>query len=207
MLSAVQRGAGVADTDPVARLDVVGHVAIHDRRARQARLLGIERGRQFVVVDAHQLGRVLGVVAAVGDNRRHRLPNVADLAVSEDLDRGRADLRLGGLQPGRRRLLVEHQGVHLVADVRAGVDRDHTLRGQGLRGVDAHDAGVCERASHEGNFECAGQVEVGHISAGAGDQRQIFFAGYALADPGHEGAASRSAISSAARSTAAKIFT
>ena len=132
---------------------------------------------------------------------------MADLRVSEDLDRGWVNLRRGGLQPGRRRLLVEHKGVHLVADVRACVDRDHTLGGQGLRGIDAEDAGVRERASHEGHFECAGQVEVGHISAGAGDQRQIFFARYALADPGHERAASGSAISSAARSTAAKIFT
>ena len=103
--------------------------------------------------------------------------------------------------------MVEDQGSHLAADVGAREHGDDARHGQGLRGVDARDARVRHGAPDKRDLEGARQVEVGDIGAGAGDEGEILLARHALPDPGHDDGASISAIISAARSIAAKIFT
>ncbi len=133
---------GVADTDPITGLHVVGDVLVHDRRARLPGDLGIDHGGKILVVDEHQVRPVLREVARLGDDRCDGLTDVAHLPVGQNLDRRRQDLRVGGLKARRWRLLVEDQRSDVIPDVRPGKNGDHSVERERGRGVDPRDPGV-----------------------------------------------------------------
>ena len=81
---------------------VVGDVAVGGRCAVIERPSAVDRGREGVVVDLDQGGRVLRTVGVVRDYRRHRLADIADLSVGED--------RRVEHMPDRARRLGERHG-------------------------------------------------------------------------------------------------
>ena len=133
---------GITDTDPITSLHIVGDVLIDDRRSRLLGGLRIDHGGEILVVDEHQLSRVLREVARLGHDRRHRLTDVAHLAVRKNLDRCRQDLRVGGLKARGWRLLVEDQRSDVIPNVRPGKNGDHSVERERGRGVDPRDPGV-----------------------------------------------------------------
>ena len=66
------------------RADDVGAVALVDQRAPSSSASAVvDDGRERVVVDVDQLGRVLGQVAVVGHDQHHRVAHEAHLVVGQ----------------------------------------------------------------------------------------------------------------------------
>jgi hypothetical protein len=148
------------------------------RRGKQQRLVGHRSGRadhgdQRVIVHADQVGGVLALVAAVGNDHRDRLAHVPDGVHRQqrfgphaaERHRCLADSVTG---VGRRRGQVVH--------VANGQDGDHAGLAEGLAGVDAGDPRVGHRAAHEGQAGRRGQFrrpQVIHVDAARGQQPRI----------------------------------
>src|SRR5207248_3800798 len=141
-----------------------------------------------LVVDFHEVGRVLGQVATLGDHQGDRLARVAD-----DLAR-QASLgpRLGelGMWNEERQLTVAE------GNVGRRVDGDHAGRGARGADVDGADPGGGEGRADEGALEGALADVIGEPAAAA-EEAIVLLAGDALAEEtgGH------ARISSAARRT------
>ena len=133
---------GITDADPITSLHIVGDVLIDDRRARLLGSLRIDHGGKILVFDEHQFSSVLCEVARLGHHRRHRLTDVAHLAVRKNLDRCRQDLRVGGLKARGWRLLVEDQRCDVIPDIGARENGDDSVESECGGGVDPRDAGV-----------------------------------------------------------------
>ncbi len=78
-----QRRLGIAPADREGA-DQVGVQPVVDQRAVRAQgSLGIDHRRQFLEVETRRLGRVLGLVAAFGDDDRDRLADMAHLVMGQ----------------------------------------------------------------------------------------------------------------------------
>ena len=126
------------------------------------RLIGIDRGRQRLVVDLDRGGGILRLHLAFGDDRRDRLADVADLAARQRLD---------ARHRNRRALLVEDLVLRTVTRTFVGLDRvlvrqhagqvfrrDHghdTRHRQRLRCIDTGDRRVGMRAAHDRDVDHA----------------------------------------------------
>ncbi len=147
----------------VRRWAAAGPEHVGPRRRVQHRLIG-QRGVhpdyrvQRRVVHVDQFGRVLALIAVLGQHDRDRLPDVAHPVGGQQ--------RLGG-RPGRRGQVI---------GVRRGQHRDHAGAVQRLFDVDAGDLGMCHRAAHERHPERAGQFrqpEIVGIGASGGEQSWV----------------------------------
>ena len=86
-LEDVRRG-GEAGVDVAVLLgdlrdDVVGPVAVHERRVRGVGVLDVGHDRERLVLDDDRARRVLGDVAVARDDHRDRLADVADLVARQ----------------------------------------------------------------------------------------------------------------------------
>ena len=112
----LERGFDIAVGKSTNRNLVGPGFGVQQRRRFGARGLRVDYGRERLIVDAHEFGRVLGEVAGVGDHERDRL---ADIAYA--LDRERPLMH--------RRLERDQERVGQLADILAGDDRpDAVLR-------------------------------------------------------------------------------
>ena len=91
-------------------------------------VVGRHHRRQFVELDNHMIGGVLGRVGIVGEHHRHRLADIAHAAARQQ----RLAVRHEFLDP----VVAEVDRRH-VGEVLAGPDRDHARRGERIGGVDA----------------------------------------------------------------------
>ena len=114
--SAAKRGVDVAVLLGDARDDVVGAVAVHERRVRRRGVLDVGDDRQRLVVDDDRARRVLGDVAVARDDHRDRLADVADLVARQRVLRAPVGDRL--VRDDQRQRLRE-----LPVEVLVGVDR------------------------------------------------------------------------------------
>ena len=165
------------------------HVALGDRKLRQQvgaitlvqqRRPGFECGqrvdrrRQYLQIELHQLGRVFGDVAVFRHDHRHRFADMAHL-VERQQRLARIDdlvLHAGAPFARQRQLLVTHR--------RQRALQLHPIHrqpdpGQGARAgeVDAADACVRVRAAHEHHMAHARQHHVGDELALADQQPRI----------------------------------
>ena len=137
-------------------------------------------GRQGLVVDLDQLGRVLGDVAVSGDHDRHGVADEADLVHGQRRHLGRPDAGDGRCHAQHRRVLGE---------VGAGQHGHHAGQCSRRRGVDRADAGVGVRAPDEADGERVLDRQVVEIAALAQEEAAILLArhrpaeGMALAHP------------------------
>ena len=147
---------------------VRARVRLQQRRAGRHGIVGVEHDVQRLVLDVHQLGRVLGQVARLGHDHRHRLPRIA-----HDPIRERA------LQESRRRLVVEHAGGDRTPTVGQVLRRDHVDHAwRGARRVllDPRESSVCEGAAHHERVDHVRALEVGDVHSLPPDQRPVLLA-------------------------------
>ena len=164
------------------RVALVGLQAVHevaaDRRVEHGRA-GLERaprvgdGVQRLVVDLHQVERVLGQVPALGDHHGHRLAHVADFLARERqlqaLDRADAVTEARGDAADGAEILAGHHGHH------AG-QRERRLR------PDRAEARVGVRRAQDRGLQHAGQAEVGGVLAAPREEPRVLLAPHRLAE-------------------------
>ena len=127
----------------------------------------VDVGGELVVVDRHQLRRVLSHVPVDGHHHRHRLTLEADLVGGQEW--------LGGLDVAwQRRGGGERQAGQVGVD--AGGDRQNPIERLGLGSVDRSDATVGDRAPYERCVNETVQADVGHEPAAAGEEPGVFLA-------------------------------
>ena len=145
----------------------VRHLVAHFRRARRRGLPCIRMRGERLVLHRDQRGRVLGNIAALGHNDRHRLADEGNLLARED--GGRAALGLARCaRAARQAKLGQHR-----SDVLERQHRRDTGDGARRGGIDAADQGVRVAAPHEGALERAGQRDVVEIAPAAGQEPRI----------------------------------
>ncbi len=86
---------------------VARHVQRQERRAGGSRRRPGRDRRQRHIIDGQLLGRVKRLVAALGDNQRHRLADIAHLALGEERLRHKREGLAGhriGIDIGEERL-------------------------------------------------------------------------------------------------------
>ncbi len=166
--------------------DQIGaEVIVQDRRPGSDRLLDIDGGGQGIEIDRHELSRVLGGVAAVGDDDGESLADKPHLVMREQrlrrveefvLDRRRPFARQRKLRVGGRRHLRHQLGA---------VHRQHNARRRrGLAYIDAADRPMRERAADKGDMQHPRQFEIGGKAAFAGQQPPVLAPQHRAADPG-----------------------
>ena len=205
-VDAMRAGEGLVDLALVeaAAVDhVVTQLLVDQRRPGTHRGFGIHDGRQRLVLDLHEVTRVLGDVAVGGGDGHDGLADVPDLVEGQRVLQG-------GLHPD----VVGENPTPRVAQPRrlvGGEDGDDP--GQRERPAHAHvtDARVRVRAPHERGVDHPWQVEVVDEPALPGEQAAVFHPLHGSADRArprarrrHQRAASRGG---AARSRAAAAST
>ena len=128
-----RRGVARAQTRPRRRRKLAGTRPEHCRRGRDARvalrvqrLPAVRHGRQRLVIDRNERGRVLGEVARLRDHDRHRLAHEGDFIFGEDerRDVGR-ELRVRNcrgsrtVREQRQEISEREHGMHARAAARA----------------------------------------------------------------------------------------
>ena len=155
--------------------DVVGGADV-GRRSAVERRLQVGCGREHLVVDLHQVGRIGRLVLVLGDHDCHRLTLEADLAVRDRIAIGRL-------------LLFRHEGRrdrHGAANDLLEVFRHQYGDNPGgllRRGnIQVRDPGVGVRTAHHRHMRGPGSREVIRVAAVARDEARIFATLYASAD-------------------------
>ena len=151
--------------------DVVGQIAEHRRPVQ--RVGQRDDGIFLIIFDDDQTGRILGDIAAVGDDDRHQIADIGD-----PIDRHR---RHGA----RRRRLDEVTAAQIEVErlqVAAGVDRPHPGKRPRLFDVDRQDRAARHGAAHEGGVEQPGHDHIVDEGPLAGEQPRVFLARQPLAD-------------------------
>ncbi len=151
-LDVTQRGMQLPHHVPVL------FVPVHQRRVPGQRRLGVEHGRQDLVLDVQQPAGLLGGRLTGRDDRRHPLADEADHVVEHPGVRrvlGHV-LVLGGGEEPVRRVLVRQDQLHA----------RHPQSGRGLHG---DDPGMRVRRSQHLEMQHPGHVEVEGVPRGPGD--------------------------------------
>ena len=176
-------GEGGVDRGLVADLPLVAGVG---RRlveqlggSRLHRIGRFDRRRQHAVVDLDQLGRVLGLVARLGDDDRDRVADMAHLAPGQH--------RVRRLDHGLAMLVGDQPAAGQAADpggrqIGAGEDRDDAGCRQRLRRVDGAQGRVGVRAPEQIGVGLARTIDVVGIVTLAGQEAEILLAADGGAD-------------------------
>ena len=149
------RGGPPEGADPVGAHLGEQHGVAAERR------VGVGHRRERVVVDRHQLGRVLPLGRGLGHDHGHRLADEAHPVA-------------GQVVAGH--LGLDHPRHRPEVDVGPGDHGHHAGHGPGVGDVDALDQRVGGRGPDEGGVDGAGQalvVEVGHVAAALGQQPRV----------------------------------
>ena len=157
-------GGGLVARLPVEDVVVglAGQVVTDHRGAGVQRPLGVDHGRQRLVLDVDELQGVAGRVAVLGDHERDLLALVADLVGGQH-----------GLHvPGQGR----HPGQVALGQGLAGDHRLDLGMGQRVGGVHGHDPGVRQRAAQHRAVQHARQLDVIHEPALAADEPRVLLA-------------------------------
>ena len=170
-----QHRVGLAPPDRKGPHEVGLEPVVDDRAVRPQRRFGIDHRRQFFEVQPDRFGRVLGLVAGLGDDDRDRLADMAHLVVRQErllrieefvLDDRGPFARHRDLALGHRRQQLQQIGA---------IERQHDAghRG-GARKVDRADAGMRRRAAHQHRVQHARQHQIGDELPLAGQKPAVF---------------------------------
>ena len=133
----------------------------------------VDNGAQHLIVHIDQLGGVLGLFQCFGHHHGNVVANVAHLVQRQD----RVRRLLHGLAVGAGDQPAARQAANLgVSHVLANQHIHHAGRGLGSFDVDALDAGMRMRRTHEHRVGLAGDVDVVGVLATAGEKAIVFFA-------------------------------
>ena len=154
--------------------DVVARFLVDERGAGAHRGLGIDDRGERLVVHLDQVAGVLGDVAVHRRDGDDGLAHVADLVDCERVLQGRLHAHVVGEDPPPRPAAP--------GGLLAGEDADDARQGGGAAHVHAAEAGVGMRALHERRGDHAGEPEIVHVPALAGQQARVLDALHRLAD-------------------------
>jgi hypothetical protein len=115
------------------KAEIAGRRVEKKRASRLDRCVRRHHGRQCLVVDVDELGRVFRLLAHLGDDHCHRVTHMANLALGEQRMRWFDHAVLRGNEP------AAGEATHL--QIGAGEDRSNAGRRLGGSGVDG--AQVC----------------------------------------------------------------
>ncbi len=142
----------------------------HRIAAGAQRGLRIDDHRQVLVLDLDQITRVLGNIAALGDDRRHRLADVPHAIHGDAVLHHRRTRELRRRTGDLLRLLAGH-------------DENHTGERFRFRGIDALDARVCPVAAQHRRMRHPGHDNIVDVLPVTGKQARVLDALQVLADP------------------------
>ena len=168
---------------------------------RPGRLIGGEDRRQVLDRGKDLLGGILGAIGVIGEDRRHRLADIAHNPARQD----RLAIGLQAAHPGGAELDRPDLG-----DIGRGPHRRDPGRAKGCLRVDRGDPAMRAVRAHDSHMELVGKRDVGRKPAPPGDQRRVFKPPDPLADErlgpalGH---CRPPFISAAAALTAFRMFT
>ena len=168
---------GVAHVVVPIEHQIAGDMVKQLRRAGGDRILRVGDDRQRLIFHLDRFGGVARGAQRLGDDERHRLADIADLAQSEQGTRRVVARR--AIAIGERRLtgdIAKPIGGHVLA----GRDEQHVRHAPCRRRVDALDARMRRRrAQHKGGGRPRQRHVVG-VAPLPGDQTQIFMAPHRL---------------------------
>ncbi len=158
--------------------DIVRAIVPHARRARCDRVLAGNHGRQRLVIDLDQLGRVGRLGIGLGHDEGDVIADPAH-AVLDQRRKARAIERraVAPLRPGRHRQIAPARRL----PIGAGEDGEHARRVLGPRGVDLADARMGVAGAQHIAISHARQHHVVDIAAAAAQEPRILEARHALA--------------------------
>mmetsp|Transcript_1089 Transcript_1089/g.2920 ORF Transcript_1089/g.2920 Transcript_1089/m.2920 type:complete len:772 (+) Transcript_1089:648-2963(+) len=159
----------------VSAFGLARQVFAQHRRAGIEGLVWIDHDRQFLVLDLHRLDGIRGDVAVVGDHDRHFLHLEVHLLVGQHR----------GHVTGQRGHPVQLERLEVVGSQH----RVHAGDGERGRLVDALDAAVRDRRTHDVHVQHAGHLDVVDIVALALNEAGVLLAQTALAHALQGGAA------------------
>ena len=187
MRRGAEGGIDIAVGRGEARRDIAVTLGVAAWRVGLHRVTAVTHRRQGLVIDQDRSSRVLGAMAAVGDDDRQRLADIADLVAREaELRDQLADRRVGH-QHRHARL------AHALGQVGRGEDGVNAGHGARRGGIDRTDAGMGVGRAQERGLERAGKMDVVDEAALAGEERLVLGA----LDPGADRARSHLATRSA----------
>ena len=151
---------------------VRAEAVVHEGSTVVERPLRVDHRGQLLVLHLDERQRVLGEVAAVGDDHRDALADIADLVHGQAPPgvRGRVRTEVG-------------QRVAQLGGLRAGDHRVHPRGGQRLDGVDGGDRRVRVRAPQDRGVKHAGQGHVTDVAPAPAQELRVLDAPDRLADP------------------------
>ena len=158
----------VAVADRPVEDDVVGSVLVELRRAGLRRLLGVDHGRQRVVIDLDRGERIRRLLGRIRDDGGHAFAGPFDAVRREDawgVDVVLESRRAAG-RPGHRQRVVWDVGA---GD--DGQDARHRLR---RRDVDGFDVRVGIWAAQDGDIRHPRELDVVQVAARACDKALVF---------------------------------
>jgi hypothetical protein len=165
-----ERTVGLAVHEPAGIREVGAQRLVQDRRAVFERALGIHHGGQRLVVDLHQLGRVLGEVAIARDDDRDRFAHEPRLV-------GGGAVVMDG--PGH----ADRERLRALRDIGARHDAHDAGRLERRRDVVPADASVRVRRAHDRDVVRVADGQIVDVRAAARQQSRVLDAGDGLADP------------------------
>ncbi len=164
----------------VAIVPVEGEVArcfgVHLGGTGIQRLGGVGDGREVLVLDLDQLGRVLGLDAVLGHDEGDVVAHIVDLVRAQDRVLGIRALR--AVPVGHR----DQAGDHRV-QLGSGHHQQHAGCGLGRRGVQPRDLRVRGRRAQHVAVRLAREVDVVGVASLAGDEPLVLDPADRLSDP------------------------
>jgi hypothetical protein len=169
-----QRGIEFALADREGADEVALELVMDDGRARTQCRLGVHHRRQRIEIDGHQLGCILGCVAALRHDDGHRLADVPDLVVRQERLLWIDEIMPHQARPfpGKRELRVRHRRQQ-PCEIGTAQDKGDATRRCGARQVDGADARMRDGAPHEHRVQHVRQIEIGNEMASAREQTAI----------------------------------
>ena len=162
-------GRGNVAVTPV-QAEIARRLVGDERRVDGKRRCGRRHRRKRRVIDRDQLGGILCLLSILGDDKRHRLADMAHLVAGQQRLRLEQEWLAGnrvGLGAGAQRRQT------VVGGLRGGQCRQHAWRGAGCGSVDARDPRVrVWRAQHHRMREAV-ERDVVEVAAAPGDEAQI----------------------------------
>ena len=183
-------GLRVSEPDSVA--DVVGTVLPDRRRSLGQRLLGGGHHGQRLVLDLDEIGRIARPGGSVGHHERHAVADERDLPGLKRETSGLEYRR--AVRTGERRGATRQtgQGTEAVRfDIRAGEDRSHAGRRQGLHDFDARDSRMRMRRTNHAAVELIRQVDVVGEATPAAQQAMVLDPRHGLSNSEFHGSCDR----------------
>ncbi len=159
--------------------EVAGGLRVELGRVGLRRVAHVDDRRQRRPVDRHELRGVERLIARSGNHHSDRLADVAHALARERPARRLVHSRAVGAGNAPQRC---HRPDAVGGHVGAGVDGDDARRGGGGLRVDAVDAGVRVRRTHERARELAFEHEIANELSLADEKAQVFAAAHRRAD-------------------------